>query len=119
MDRRTPYSLLKWELYEEKFKKKLPGPPSFYLYSVIYIVFLSRYLVDGSFAPVVKNADAGDEWAASLLIRVINSAVVNDVLLCTSQHVKAQVSPYTYSRHRGGVYFVQSVEAPACAEMTS
>lgn len=118
MDRRTKYSLLKWELYEEKFKKKLLGPPSFYLYSVIYIVFLSRYVVDGSFAPVVKNADAGEDWAALLLIHVINSALVNDVLLCKSQHVKAQVSPYTYSWHRGRVRIVQSVEAPACAEMT-
>jgi len=63
------------------------------------MVFLSGYVVDGSFAPAVKNAYAGEDWSASWLIWVNISANVNDMLLQKSQHVKAQVWPYAYSQH--------------------
>lgn len=72
-------------------------------------MFLSGYVADGSFAPVVKNADASEDWAASLLIRVIISASVNYILLYKSQHVKAQVSLYAYSRHQGGGHVLYNV----------
>lgn len=78
---------------KKKFKKELLGLPDFWLYSVFSIAFLSGCVVDCSFAAVVKNADAGEDWAASLLIHIfISAGVTGTTEACVSPYACSQVS---------------------------
>lgn len=95
MTRKPRHSLLKWELYKEKLEKELLGLHYFQFYSVFPVAFLSGCVVDCSLAPVVKNADAGQNWAAPLLILIFISAAVTGT-------IEACVSPYSCSWHREG-----------------